>query len=160
MLFEFVQELLHLESSRQSLDEARRSDTVLGETQFAGCEVEDIVPKSSLEVVFHLREIEVRAVASLDEFRSVVEKVNGKVEKTAGDGLSIDEDVAFVEVPSSWSEESAMSRLSYVNGLAGSPSEGSCSLPDDEDCGVLAELVLFSVGLEIDLAPVASASPL
>lgn len=104
VLFEFVQELLHLESSRQSLDEARRSDTVLGETQFAGCEVEDIVPKSSLEVVFHLREVEVRAVASLDEFRGVVEEVNGKVEKTAGDGLSIDEDVAFVKVPSSWAE--------------------------------------------------------
>lgn len=53
--------------------------------------------------------------------------------------MTVDEDVAFVQMPSTWSAFSAYSDLLRKN------------LPDKEDSGVLDKLVLLSVRLEVDL---------
>lgn len=82
--------------SFQSLQKARVSKdlTENAESQY--------VP--NLEVVFHLGKVEVRSETSLDEFGSVVEKVETKVEHGSRHGFTIDDDSGFVEVPASRSE--------------------------------------------------------
>ena len=103
VLPQLVQELFHLERGRERLNETSGPDAVLRQTQLAGSQVEDIIPKSSFKVVLHLGKVEVWAVTALDQFGGVVEKVDGEIEKTSGDSLSVNKDVTFIKVPSSWS---------------------------------------------------------
>ena len=103
VLLELVEDLLHLERGGKGLDQDGSSDRSLRQAELASREAEDVVPQSSLEVVLHLGEVEVRAKAPLDELGGVVVEVDGKVEQTARDGLAVDQDVTLLQVPSSGS---------------------------------------------------------
>ena len=100
VLFELIQDLLHLESGWKRLDQDCRSDTSLCNTELASCEAEDVVPESGFEVVFHLWEIEIRSMTSFDEFCGVVEEVDAEVEERARDRDAVDQDARFVKMPS------------------------------------------------------------
>ena len=54
---------------------------------------------------FHFREVEVWASASLDELMGIVEEVQTKVKDTARDGLSVDCEMLFFQMPSPGSSD-------------------------------------------------------
>src|SRR5688572_10297264 len=62
-------------------------------------ENENVVPEARLEMRLHLRQIEIRARAALEELFCVVEEEECEVEDAAGDRSAVDRDVLFVEVP-------------------------------------------------------------
>lgn len=66
-------------------------------------EKEDIVPKTSFEVMFHLRQVEVWAMSAFDELMGVMEKVDGKIKYRSRDWSIVDGQPGFVQVPSPWS---------------------------------------------------------
>jgi len=103
MLLQLIQELLHLECSRQRLNQTSRPDTTLRQAKLARGEAEDVVPESGFEVVFHLGKVEVWAMTAFNKFRGVVVEVDREIENTARDGFAVDQDVGLVEVPSSGS---------------------------------------------------------
>lgn len=101
VLTELIDDLVHLEGSKDGLDQdsasdgaARNGDVVLGQ-------VEGVVPQTSLEVALHLGQVKVRSEALLLRLNSVVEEVQAKVEETAGDGLAINKEVLLLKVPAS-----------------------------------------------------------
>jgi hypothetical protein len=82
-----------VEAMSSSADGALRdAQQVLGED-------EDVVPQACLEVVFDLRQVEVRSLALGQEAAGVVEEVQAEVHDAAGDGFAIDEHVLFRQVP-------------------------------------------------------------
>lgn len=66
-------------------------------------EDEDVVPESRLQIVLHLREVEVRSEPALHEFVGVVVEVDREVEQGSRYGLVVDSDAGLVKVPSSGS---------------------------------------------------------
>ncbi len=101
MVLQLIQNLLHLESRWKCLNEHSCTDTSLLDTELASRKAERVVPKSRFEVVFHLREVEVRARTPVDELAGVVEEVETEVEKGAGHGCTVDDKAGFVKVPAS-----------------------------------------------------------
>ena len=108
MLFELKDNFVHLESSNDSLDQ---DCTTNGSSRHANViltELEDIIPETSFEIVFHLGEIEVRTLTILDELLGIVEEIETKVEERARHRLAINLNVWLVEMPASWSTESSV----------------------------------------------------
>lgn len=103
MVPQLVQNLLHLEGRRKSLDEDCSADGTDGDGEVRLREVEDVGPETGFEVVFHFREVEVGPGGVREEVGGVVEEVEGKVEYRAGDGTVVDSDASFVQVPSAGS---------------------------------------------------------
>lgn len=103
MLLQLIQNLLHLERRRQSLNQYCRPNHTLLHPQVTCRKGEDIIPKTSFEMVFHLREVEIRSRTSGDEFAGVVEKVKTKIEEGAGHGNTVDNQTGFRKVPPSGS---------------------------------------------------------
>ncbi len=61
VLTKLVEDLLHLESGEDRLDENGRPDRASRDVELVLRKVEDVVPQPSLEVALQLRQIEVRA---------------------------------------------------------------------------------------------------
>jgi hypothetical protein len=94
--------------------------------------------------MLHLWEIEVWAGSSRNQLLCIVEEVQCKIKERCGHGLVIDCDASFVQVPSS----RAIAEYSENNPFF----EQERSSPYDEYCGIVAEYVLLSLLLEVDLA--------
>jgi hypothetical protein len=99
VLAQFVEDFFHLEGGEDGFDQhrgldraARQADVVLGHD-------EDVVPQAGFEVAFHLRQVEEGAGAAGDLLLGVVEEDQREVEDAAGDALTVDGHVLFVEVP-------------------------------------------------------------
>src|SRR5439155_16677121 len=60
---------------------------------------EDVVPQPGLEVALHLRQVEVRATALVQQGFRVVEEVQSKVDERADRGFAVHAEVSFGEVP-------------------------------------------------------------
>jgi len=69
-----------MEGGGKGLDQYGSTDGSLRDSNVALREDEDVVPETSLLVVLHLREVEIRTRTSLDELTSVMEEVEGKIE--------------------------------------------------------------------------------
>jgi nucleoside phosphorylase len=95
------QNLLHLESSGECLDQDSAADGSKGNPEVVLGKVEDIVPQASFTVVLHLREVEVRTATASEELFGIVEEVEGKVEDGAAQGLIVNGHTRFIEMPSS-----------------------------------------------------------
>lgn len=50
-------------------------------------------------MMLHLWQIKVRSTPPLDELMGIVEKVESEIKDRAGEGLAVDLDAGFVEVP-------------------------------------------------------------
>ena len=98
---ELVDDLVHLESGGNSLNQDSTTDGTTGHANVVLGKVEDIVPESGLKVRFHLGKVEVRAEAAGNELLGVVVEVETEVEETTGDGLAINNEVLLVKVPAS-----------------------------------------------------------
>ena len=92
--------LVHLEGGHDGLDEHGAPDGAALHTDVILGEVEHVVPQPSLQMRFHLREVEVRSGAPLDELGRVVEEVQTEVEQAARDGLAVDGEMLLVQMPS------------------------------------------------------------
>src|SRR3546814_2666579 len=74
MIAQFVQDLVHLESGEDRLDQHRRLDGAALDAELVLGMVEDIVPEARLEMVLELRQIEVGTGAVFEELPRIVEK--------------------------------------------------------------------------------------
>ena len=95
----FVDDFVHLKGRKYRFDEDGGLDGALWHAEEVLRFDEDVVPQTRLEVVFHLRQVEVRACAAPFEFFVIVKKVEREVEDAARDGLAVQGDVLLVEVP-------------------------------------------------------------
>ena len=89
MIAELIDNLVHLKCRSDGLNQDRTSDSAPWHADVVLRKVEDIVPEASLEVGFHLGQVEVRAGSSLDKLLGIVEEVEAEVEQAAGDGFSV-----------------------------------------------------------------------
>ena len=65
----------HVEDGGDGLDQDRAADRAARDRDVVLGKLEDVVPQARLEVVLHLRQVEVRAEAALDGLDGVVEEV-------------------------------------------------------------------------------------
>src|SRR3546814_12410005 len=98
MIAQFVQDLVHLESGEDRLDQHRRLDGAALDAELVLGMVEDVVPEARLEMVLELRQIEVGAGAVFEELPRIVEKVEAEIEQAAGHWLAVDMDMVFGQV--------------------------------------------------------------
>ena len=103
MIAELVNDLVHLKSSQDGLDQNGASDGASRHANVVLGKVKDVVPESRFKMRFHLGQVEVRACASLDEFAGVREKVQTKVKQRTRNGFAIDSEMLLFEMPASWS---------------------------------------------------------
>jgi hypothetical protein len=99
VLSEFIDDLLHLERSKNGLNQHRTSDGTPRDAQRILGKVENIVPKTSFKMRFHLGEIEVWTITSLDQLVGIVKEVKAEVKKTATDGFPINDKMLLIQVP-------------------------------------------------------------
>src|SRR5262249_44705934 len=79
---QLVQDLFHLEGSGERLDQYGGADGAARNAQRVLREIEHVVPEARLQVAFHLRQVEVRALALRDLPLCAVEEVQTEVEET------------------------------------------------------------------------------
>ena len=126
---QLVDDLLHLESREDGLDQHGSADRATGHAAVVLREVECIVPEAGLEVGLHLGQVEVWAESPPDGLMAVMEEVEAKVEERARHWLAINKDMLLLEVPT--------------------------ARPDDESRWrpVSTEFVLLGSQLEVNLPP-------
>lgn len=100
VISQLEQNLFHLERSRQSLDQNGTANRVVRYADVRLGEEEYVVPKTSFQVVLHLRQVEIGAAATFDELLRIVVEVQGEVEERCRHWSIIDSDARFVQVPS------------------------------------------------------------
>ncbi|CAM5620989.1 hypothetical protein SCYAM73S_08178 [Streptomyces cyaneofuscatus] len=96
---QLVEDLFHLVRGGDRLDQDRRADGALWDADVVLGEDEDVVPEAGLQVRLRLREVEVRALAEVDQALGVVEEVKAEVDQRAGHGGAVQLEVALVQVP-------------------------------------------------------------
>jgi hypothetical protein len=60
---------------------------------------EHVVPEPRLQVALHLRQVEVRPAAALEQLGGVVEEVQPEVHQCAGRRTAVHQNVPLVQVP-------------------------------------------------------------
>lgn len=80
MLSELKQDLVHLESPSDGLNEDGTPDGPARNAQDVLAELEGVIPESRFEIVFHFRQVKVWAETSSEELLGIVEKVETKVD--------------------------------------------------------------------------------
>ncbi len=101
MFAEFPQHLVHFERGHHRLDQRGRLDRSLRHTQFILRPLEYVVPKTRLQMRFHLRQVKIGAGATLAQRPCIVEEIQCKIEDGPGNRLAVDQHVLLVEVPAS-----------------------------------------------------------
>ena len=99
VIAQLVEDLIHLEGGPQRLDQHGGLDGLLRNLQRLLGIDEDRVPEPRFEMALHLRQIEVRAGAALDQLLRVVEKVKREVDDATRCRLAVDEDVLLLQMP-------------------------------------------------------------
>lgn len=106
MVAQLVEDLLHLVRGRDRLDEDGGAHGALRDARIVLGEDEHVVPQTGLEVGLRLREVEVRALAEVQETLGVVEEVQPEVDQGAGHPGAVGVgEMAFVQVPAAWARD-------------------------------------------------------
>ncbi len=101
VLAEFVEDLVHLERRRDRLDQDGGPDRAARDAEVVLREDEHVVPETRLQMRLRLREVEVRALAEVEQPARVVEEVQPEVDerpRDPGPVLPVGQ-MAFVQVP-------------------------------------------------------------
>jgi len=102
MISQLEKDLIHLEGSRDRLDEYGGPNGSYGDTdEFLGIP-KYLVPEPCLQVAFGLRQIEIRATSAVQQLASIVKEVQTEVHEGAYCRLAVHEHVPFVQVPATW----------------------------------------------------------
>lgn len=99
MIAKLVDNLIHLESCCDALNQDSSSDGTTSHSDVVLCKVEHIVPESGLEMALHLGQVKVWTSPPLDQLVCIVEEVKTKVEERTRDGLAVNCEVLLLEVP-------------------------------------------------------------
>jgi hypothetical protein len=83
VLAQFVKDLFHLERRPDRLDQDRGPDGAPRNAELLLCVNKDVVPQPGLEVTFHLRQIEVRALSGIELSLGAVKEIKTEVEEAA-----------------------------------------------------------------------------
>src|SRR5690606_20124329 len=102
---EGIEDLLHLERRQDRLDQDRRANAPLGDSQRVLREDEHVVPQRSLLAALQLREIDVRPRTTLQECTRVVVEEETEVEERRRDRRPVDPNVALLQVPPPWPDD-------------------------------------------------------
>jgi hypothetical protein len=101
---QLVDNFVHLEDCWDGFNQNRSSDGTSLQANVVLGVVEDVVPQLGFQVVFHLWQVEVWTETLGNGFLSTVVEVDGEIENTTGDWGTVNQDVLFSQVPSSWSD--------------------------------------------------------
>lgn len=101
VLPQFEQNFFHVECCRQSFDQNRSANSTMSHANVGLAEVEDIIPQTSLEIMFYLGKVEIRPRTTLDKLIRIVEEVKCKVKDTSRHRSVINCNSRLVQVPSS-----------------------------------------------------------
>ena len=110
MVPQLEKDFLHLERSREGLNEDGSADRVMRDANIGLGKNKNIVPETRFKIVFHFREVKVWPRPALDELMCIVIEVEGKVEDRSRDGGIVDRHAGFIEVPSSRTETYEVSK--------------------------------------------------
>ena len=100
VLSQLPEDLLHLESSGDGLDQDGRSNRSSSHSDRILRHSENVVPESRLGRVLELGDVERRSSSTSDNLSGVVEEVDSEIEEGSREVLSVDLDVGFLEVQS------------------------------------------------------------
>jgi hypothetical protein len=115
---QFVEDLVHLEGSRQGLDQHGRLDRADFKAERGLGGDEDIVPEPGLEMALELGQVEVRARALRQRRLGVVEEVEAEIDQRARGDLAVDLDMAFRQVPAARADDQDGRLVLELVGLA------------------------------------------
>jgi len=118
--------LFHMECSGEGFNQDGCSDSIMRHADIRLSKQENVVPEAGLEIVLHLRKVEVGTEASLDEFIRVVIEEEPKVEQGTRNWCLVNSHAWLIEMPA-----------------AG---------PHDENGRVWGQFVLLAIRLKVDLA--------
>src|SRR5262249_40085544 len=104
-LAQFPEDLVHLERGEDRLDQDRRANRGVRQTELLLGKIERVVPEACFEVALELRQVVVRSRAALEQLAGVVKAREAEVEQARGDGLPVDENVPLAEVPTTWPDD-------------------------------------------------------
>jgi hypothetical protein len=102
---QLVEDLVHLEGGKDSLDEHGRLDRPARDAEVVLRHHEQVVPKARLEVAFELRQVEIRPASARDELLRVVEEIDREIEDAARDRLAVDDHVLLRQMPAARAHE-------------------------------------------------------
>lgn len=91
--------LVHFEDGGDGLNQNCTTDSTSGNTNKVLGDIVHVIPQPGLVVRFKLRQIEVGAKSASNQLFSVVEKVKTKVEEGSRDGSTVDEEMLFIQMP-------------------------------------------------------------
>ncbi len=99
VLAQLVEDLVHLERGRHRLDQHGGPDRAALDPQLVLAVGEHVVPEPRLEVALHLRQVEVRTAALVEQPARVVEHVQAEVHERACRRLAVHAQVLLREMP-------------------------------------------------------------
>ena len=99
MVAQLVEDLVHLEGREDGFDQHGGADGAAGNAEVVLRKTEDVVPQPRFQMAFHLRQVEIWAGASADQFLRVVKEVQSEIEQRAGDGLAIHQEMSLIQMP-------------------------------------------------------------
>ena len=105
MSAEFVENFLHLKGSRNGFEEDRGPNGSNGYSKILLCRDKNIVPETCFQVGFELWKVKVGTRSLGNEVVDVVEKVETEIDERTGCDTSIDCNVTFLEMPSTWTNK-------------------------------------------------------
>src|SRR5207302_2759351 len=81
MLAQLVKNLIHLERRRDGFDEDSRPNRPLRYSELVLRHFEHFVPKTRLQMAFHLRQIKIGPAATGHQLRGIVKKIQTEIEQ-------------------------------------------------------------------------------
>ncbi len=118
MIAQLVEDLVHLERGEDGLDQHRRLDGALGQTELRLREQEHLVPQPRFQMRFQLRQIEIGAGAARRQLLRVVEEIESEIEQAARHRPAVDRDVLLRQVPAARPHQQHGGLLVEAIGLA------------------------------------------
>ena len=141
MLAQLEEDLLHLEGGGQRLDQDGGAEGAALEAEGVLGEGEHLVPEARLEVVLHLRQVEVGAEALGGEPRGAVEGEEAEVDQRAGAGGAVEVEVALGQVPAARADQQRRRLLVQLVVAAVGAVVGDRPLDRVDQVGVAGDLV-------------------
>mmetsp|Transcript_34337 Transcript_34337/g.79416 ORF Transcript_34337/g.79416 Transcript_34337/m.79416 type:complete len:267 (+) Transcript_34337:1066-1866(+) len=99
MIFYFIEDLLHFEGCRDSLEQDGGPYCSLGKSEIFFGGDEDIVPQSGFQVSFNLGKIKIRSRSFLQKLVHVVIKIQSKIKQGTGSYAAVHSDMTFLQMP-------------------------------------------------------------
>src|ERR1039458_9094713 len=90
VLAQFVENLVHLKSSRDGFDQYSGANCSLGNTDIFLSKEEDIVPQARLTVALQFGQVEIGSGIAIEEGAKIVEEVQPKIKERRRDRTAVD----------------------------------------------------------------------